>query len=197
MLRNRNGFVTSVMQYAARLRPYPRLFSSACARSTLIPPSSESEGEPSAAFDAFNDPNIFKDAQVRWELGAISASYAPIVFPNGRPEISEATKKMTQARIADGYAGQRINREDHQVQTLMGSLGRGKASAAVSPNPHLHKLSKNVRNDESIPLWQKHKMSIKEKMLGKTWNPQRKLSRQAMDEVRYLRKQVFFVCTGT
>ncbi|KFH72764.1 hypothetical protein MVEG_03053 [Podila verticillata NRRL 6337] len=195
MLRNSNGFVASVMQYAAYPRPYPRLLSTTCARYTVIPPSSESKGEPSTIFDAFNDPNIIKDAQARWGLGATSASYAPIVFPNGRPEISESTKKMTQARIADGYVGQRINKKDQncardiQAQTLMGSLGRGKASAAVSPNPHLHKLSNEVRNNEPTPLWQKHKIAIKEKMLGKTWNPQRKLSRQAMDEVRYLRKQ--------
>lgn len=187
--------MASIMQHAACLKLNPRLFSATCARSTAIP----SEGEvESTMFDAFSNPKIVKDAQARWGLGATPSSYASIVFPKGRPEISETTKKMIHARIARGYAGQRLSKEDQRscqdvsAQTLTESLGRGKVSAAVSPNPHLHKLPKETRNGEPIPLWQKHKMAIKEKMLGKTWNPQRKLSRQSMDEVRYLRKQVLF-----
>lgn len=183
------------MQHASCSRSNPRLFSATCARSTAIPPEGEVE---STLLDAFSDPSIVKDAQARWGLGATPSSYASIVFPRGRPDISETTKKMMQARIVGGYAGQSFSKEeqhsarDASALTLTESLGRGKVSAAVSLNPHLHKLSKETRHGEPMPLWQKHKMAIKEKMLGKTWNPQRKLSRQSMDEVRYLRKQVLF-----
>ncbi|ORZ28182.1 Neugrin-domain-containing protein [Lobosporangium transversale] len=139
-----------------------------------------------------------REASDRWGLDV--TEFASLVFPEGRSKIMEETKKLTAARISKGHIGERISKyerntlRDQQAREVLGqrtnhrSLTRGR----LSPNPHLHKDSKGMSEEEkedSMPLWMKHKLAIKEKLLGKAWIPQKRISRQAMEEVRYLRKQ--------
>ncbi|KAF9906405.1 hypothetical protein BX616_000737, partial [Lobosporangium transversale] len=148
--------------------------------------------------DAFSDSNTMREASDRWGLDV--TEFASLVFPEGRSKIMEETKKLTAARISKGHIGERISKyerntlRDQQAREVLGqrtnhrSLTRGR----LSPNPHLHKDSKGMSEEEkedSMPLWMKHKLAIKEKLLGKAWIPQKRISRQAMEEVRYLRKQ--------
>ncbi|KAF9178106.1 Required for respiratory growth protein 9 mitochondrial [Haplosporangium sp. Z 767] len=140
-------------------------------------------------------------AQDRWGLGSIS--FAPIVFPDGRPEIAEITSALVKERISRGYIGaasSRISkdmrntlRDQHakevfDLRTLSTSISSSSSPSSSSPNPHLHRSPRDGSEPE-IPQWRKHKEAIKNKLLGKAWNPQRKITRQAMEEVRYLRKQ--------
>ncbi|KAF9426511.1 Required for respiratory growth protein 9 mitochondrial [Podila epigama] len=145
--------------------------------------------------DAFSDPKVFKDAQARWGWAPSPIPCAPIVFPQGRPEIANLTKKMTEARIAGGYAVKRVTKEDQnnaleaKSRDVLAKFGKGSGNVInFSPNPHLHLPSKDG-SEEPIPLWKKHRMALKAKTHGKAWNPKRKVTRQAMDEIRYLRKQ--------
>ncbi|KAG0341846.1 Required for respiratory growth protein 9 mitochondrial [Podila humilis] len=173
----------------------------------VAPLADENSISGEVMLDAFADPIAYKNAQARWGLGGAisqtsssSSCYAPIIFPQGRSEITALTKELKEARISGGYSGQRIitkteryNQRDAQAQLLMKDFGRqsGRLSnGSISPNPHLHKVSRlAATKDADLPQWKKHKLAMKEKLLGKAWNPQRKLSREAMDEVRYLRKQ--------
>ncbi|KAG0263698.1 Required for respiratory growth protein 9 mitochondrial [Mortierella polycephala] len=138
-------------------------------------------------------------AQDRWGIGSIN--FAPIVFPDGRPEIAKIASTLAKERISRGHTGtgsvkiskdmRNALRDQHakevfDLRTLSTSISS--SSSSSSPNPHLHKLPRDGSEPE-IPLWKKHKEAIKKKLLGKTWNPKRKITRQAMEEVRYLRKQ--------
>ncbi|KAG0370446.1 Required for respiratory growth protein 9 mitochondrial [Gamsiella multidivaricata] len=142
--------------------------------------------------DVFSDTSTMQDAKERWGLGA--TEYAPIVFPKGRSEIVTRAKQLMQDRISNGHARPKIPKterntlRDQQATAALNLRASGRFSAtSSSPNPHLHRPSEE--GSDSIPQWMKHKLAIKQKLLGKTWNPQRKLSRQAMEEVRYLRKK--------
>ncbi|KAK3826177.1 MAG: Neugrin-domain-containing protein [Linnemannia gamsii] len=139
-----------------------------------------------------------------------------VVYPEGRPEIAELTRRMLENRIKSGHSGRRQHNQQQTLDTRDGALGagvnarsgdsplrsaaaarkRGSSTAATttssSPNPHLHKLPRDADGEvllTEVPLWKKHREAIKAKTGGQVWNPQRKLSRQAMEEVRYLRKQ--------
>jgi hypothetical protein len=124
-----------------------------------------------------------------------------IVYPEGRPEIVELTRKMMENRILGGYTGQRqlqAKKQQHidngdtydTPTTVMTKTG---TTASQSPNPHLHRAPRDANSSTAmeVPLWRKHREAIKAKTGGQAWNPQRKLTRQAMEEVRYLRKQVY------
>ncbi|KAG0304258.1 Required for respiratory growth protein 9 mitochondrial [Dissophora globulifera] len=130
-----------------------------------------------------------QEARRRWGIG--STNYASIISPAGRPEVLQETRTLTESRIAAGHAGQRLQTiltgipgDEQSHGHVVAKLDRPPGTESSVLNPHLHH-----RNTEPMPRWLQHKLAIKEKLLGKTWNPQRKLSRQAMEEVRYLRKQ--------
>lgn len=145
--------------------------------------------------DAFSNPSVMQEVKERWGLGG--AVFAHIVFPNGRAEIVDQTKKLTEARISRGYSGQQIPMDirntlrEQQSREARDFRFNSKSSTlhTTSPNPHLHRISADGTT-ELMPQWMKHKLAIKKKLLGKAWNPQRKLTRQAMEEVRLLHKQV-------
>ncbi|KAG0199634.1 hypothetical protein BGX28_007114 [Mortierella sp. GBA30] len=157
------------------------------APASTVPPNTVTK----TLIDAFANPKTSQEAKERWALG--TNHFAQIVYPRGRPEIADLTKKLTEARIKVGYTGQRIpkdirnNLRDQQAKEVLG-LRSSRLSSLSSPNPHLHRPPQDD-DSKPVPEWLKHKMAIKNKIVGKSWNPQRKLTRQAMEEVRYLRKQ--------
>ncbi|KAF9961247.1 Required for respiratory growth protein 9 mitochondrial [Mortierella alpina] len=150
-----------------------------------LPPASKPD-------DSFMDLGSSADAKERWALGA--TTFAPIVFPGGRPTIAEFTKTLTETRIKDGYTGQRVPKDvrnalrDQQAKAILDSRTGSILPGASSPNPHLHRAPRDG-STAPMPEWLKHKLAIKNKMNGERWDPQKKLTRQAMEEVRYLRKQ--------
>ncbi|KAF9132674.1 Required for respiratory growth protein 9 mitochondrial [Mortierella sp. 14UC] len=156
--------------------------------------------------DAFKDPSVLEDAKKRWGLEPSSSNTftnsgtrIEVVYPEGRPEIAELTRRMLENRIMGGHSGRRQQQQtlDTRTNSTSSSLtkaagGKPGSTTAASPNPHLHKLPRNADGEVvsvEVPLWRKHREAIKAKTEGQAWNPQRKLSRQAMEEVRYLRKQ--------
>ena len=145
-----------------------------------------------AIADGFNTNNT-QEARERWGLGAIDV--AAIVFPHGRPEVLNHTKMITESRILGGQvnhkAQQDMHNGHHQQSKSTMDVRTSNRSSSTTPSSTLKlQWSNKGESSESAPQWLKHKLAIKEKLLGKAWNPQRKLSRQAMEEVRYLRKQV-------
>ncbi|KAG9321921.1 hypothetical protein KVV02_004496 [Mortierella alpina] len=166
--------------------------------STLSAPAakttSSTADQPAASKpnDSLTDLSTSIDAKERWALGA--ATFAPIVFPSGRPAIAEFTKTLAETRIKDGYTGQRVPKDvrnalrDQQAKAVLDSRTGSILSGASSPNPHLHRAPRDG-STAPMPEWLKHKLAIKNKMNGERWDPQKKLTRQAMEEVRYLRKQ--------
>lgn len=46
----------------------------------------------------------------------------------------------------------------------------------------------NWRNDRTLPAWQRHKLSLKEKFEGAEWRPKRRVSREAMEGIRLLHR---------
>ena len=147
--------------------------------------------------DAFSDPGIMEEAKERWCLG--NENFAPVVYPKGRPEMAAQTKKLVETRIRNGFTGQGASSspQERRARRIL-DLGSQNDTSALSRPPlsssssssdiDLDEASKSDKN-ENMPQWMKHKLAIKKKLLGKAWNPQRKLTRQAMEEVRYLRKQ--------
>lgn len=160
--------------------------------------------------DAFEHHVILQEAKKRWGFDSPkSTSSVPmvgVIYPKGRAEIADLTHRMVQDRLLSGHAGQRQEQEKHSnnvhdtpVATRAGGTASQISKAPVaasstSPNPHLHKAPRDAdRIATEVPLWKKHREAIKAKTGGEAWNPQRKLTRQAMEEVRYLRKQVYFL----
>ncbi|KAF9967929.1 Required for respiratory growth protein 9 mitochondrial [Mortierella alpina] len=166
--------------------------------STLSDPAattaSSRSDQPAASTpdDSFTDISTRIDAKERWALGA--TTFAPIVFPSGRPAIAELTKTLAETRIKEGHTGQRVPKNvrnalrDQQSKSVLGSRTGSLLPGASSPNPHLHKAPRDG-STAPMPEWLKHKIAIKNKLNGEKWDPQKKLTRQAMEEVRYLRKQ--------
>ncbi|KAF9291969.1 Required for respiratory growth protein 9 mitochondrial [Mortierella alpina] len=142
--------------------------------------------------DSITDLSTSTDAKERWALGA--TTFAPIVFPSGRPAITELTKTLAETRIKDGFTGQRVPKDvrnalrDQQSKAILDSRTGNVLPGTSSPNPHLHRAPRDG-STAPMPEWLKHKLAIKNKMNGERWDPQKKLTRQAMEEVRYLRKQ--------
>lgn len=164
--------------------------------------------------DAFRHHAILQEAKKRWGFDSPrSTSSRPmvgVIYPKGRAEIADLTHRMVQDRLLSGYTGQRQVQEKHSnnahdtsVTTKAGTTASQLNNAPVaatstSPNPHLHKAPRDAdRIAIEVPLWKKHREAIKVKTGGQAWNPQRKLTRQAMEEVRYLRKQVYFCLVAT
>ncbi|GJJ68403.1 hypothetical protein EMPS_00749 [Entomortierella parvispora] len=135
--------------------------------------------------DAFQDPEIFAQAEQRWAIGSESTVFAPIVHRQGRPEIADLAAEMVKTRISNGIIQQKAKKHNtNEVQNV--SSGIRNRYEKSSPNPHLHKFG---QAQEEVPLWLKHKVAIKEKLQGERWNPVKKVTRHTMEEMRYLRKQ--------
>ncbi|KAF9586518.1 Required for respiratory growth protein 9 mitochondrial [Lunasporangiospora selenospora] len=149
--------------------------------------SSSPTHEPNEGKDAFSDLNVLAKARKRWGLEA--TSFTPIVFPGGRPEIMERTQKLKEDRISSGMYATRAARNDLREKDAKEMLNIKTSVKSQWINPQFHLSPRDPEDVAPTPQWKKHKMTIKDKLLGKAWNPQKKLSRQAMDEVRYLRKQ--------
>ncbi|KAG0209601.1 Required for respiratory growth protein 9 mitochondrial [Mortierella sp. NVP41] len=173
------------------------------------------------ATDAFTNPTVLQEAKKRWGLTAGSAksttspsaaaesplptppSKVKVVYPEGRPEIADLTRRMLENRILGGHTGRRQQQQQQAIDearkntsiastTTTGMQGSSPSTSSSSPNPHLHRAPRDADGGEvevEVPLWKKHRMAIKAKTGGQVWNPQRKLTRQSMEEVRYLRKQ--------
>lgn len=156
--------------------------------------------------DAFKHHDILQEAKKRWGFGLPkSTSSEPmvgVIYPQGRAEIVDLTQRMVQDRVLGGHSGQRQAQEKHSNDTSVTTKAGSTSSqlnmtpgtvTSSSPNPHLHKAPRDADGMTiEVPLWKKHREAIKAKTAGQAWNPQRKLTRQAMEEVRYLRKQVHF-----
>ncbi|KAI1314990.1 Required for respiratory growth protein 9 mitochondrial [Mortierella claussenii] len=149
-----------------------------------------------------------QEASDRWGLGA--SEYAPIVFPKGRDEIKKKIMDRASTRRSIGYPDRgRISEVEKSTHRHLGdrssSGGTAKTSttassvatktisldlrSASSPNPHLHQMSRESSEEKPVPLWMKHQMAIKEKLNGQAWSPQKRVTRKAMDEIRFLHKQ--------
>ncbi|OAQ27352.1 hypothetical protein K457DRAFT_632430 [Linnemannia elongata AG-77] len=153
--------------------------------------------------DAFKHHDILQEAKKRWGFGLPkSTSSEPmvgVIYPQGRAEIVDLTQRMVQDRVLGGHSGQRQAQEKHSNDTSVTTKAGSTSSqlnmtpgtvTSSSPNPHLHKAPRDADGMAiEVPLWKKHREAIKAKTAGQAWNPQRKLTRQAMEEVRYLRKQ--------
>ncbi|KAF8931488.1 Required for respiratory growth protein 9 mitochondrial, partial [Haplosporangium gracile] len=156
--------------------------------------------------DAFQHPSVLQAAKKRWGLDSPksinSGLKVGVIYPEGRAEIADLTRRMVEDRVLGGQTGQRQvqgknnnNAHDTSVATKAGTtpylLKRASvAMTSASPNPHLHKAPRDANSTAiEVPLWKKHREAIKSKTGGQAWNPQKKLTRQAMEEVRYLRKQ--------
>jgi hypothetical protein len=46
------------------------------------------------------------------------------------------------------------------------------------------------RKSKTLPEYQRHKLAIKEKLNGQTWQPRHRLSREAMDHMKQLAREV-------
>lgn len=46
------------------------------------------------------------------------------------------------------------------------------------------------RKNKALPGYQRHKLAIKEKLNGQTWQPRHRLSREAMDHMKQLAREV-------
>ncbi|KAI9290020.1 hypothetical protein BC943DRAFT_313134 [Umbelopsis sp. AD052] len=46
------------------------------------------------------------------------------------------------------------------------------------------------RKNKALPEYQRHKLAIKEKLNGQTWQPRHRLSREAMDHMKQLAREV-------
>ncbi|KAF9924266.1 Required for respiratory growth protein 9 mitochondrial [Linnemannia zychae] len=152
--------------------------------------------------DAFKDSSILDEARKRWGLEppaklsdsrtesttevASPSTRSGVIYPQGRPEIAELTRKMMEARISNGHTGRRRHETQEPTSSTTHSTSSEtlKGSTASSPNPQFHRASM-----EDAPLWKKHRETIKAKIGGEAWNPRRKITRQSMEEVRYLRRQ--------
>ncbi|KAG9060946.1 Required for respiratory growth protein 9 mitochondrial [Linnemannia hyalina] len=156
--------------------------------------------------DAFKHHDILQEAKKRWGFDSpkstSSGRMVGVIYPKGREEIADLTHRMVQDRVLGGHTGQRQVQEKHsnnaygtsvttKAQTTTSQLNKAPVAAiSTSPNPHFHKAPRDAdRIATEVPLWRKHRQAIKAKTGGQAWNPQRKLTRQAMEEVRYLRKQ--------
>lgn len=175
--------------------------------------------------DAFKHPATLQEAKKRWGLledpisttTTTSSAVTPpkagggvIIYPEGRREIANLTRRMMENRILGGFTGQRHlqgkkqhndsdNAYDTSAATMVKTgtiISQLNKRGPASPNPHLHRAPRdaNSRTAMEVPPWRKHRETIKAKTGGQAWNPQRKITRQAMEEVRYLRKQVYIFC---
>ncbi|KAF8976360.1 Required for respiratory growth protein 9 mitochondrial [Entomortierella lignicola] len=141
-----------------------------------------------AAGDAFSSSNISQEARIRWGLGA--TIFANIIFPKGRAEICDQTKKLMDERILNGHSVRRPpldTRSHRSEESKVLNKHNIFSTLPTSPNPHLHRTSRDV--EPEMPEWMKHRLAIKKKLQGEAWNPQRKLTRKSMEEVRFLHKQ--------
>ena len=46
------------------------------------------------------------------------------------------------------------------------------------------------RKDKSLPEYKRHKLAMKEKLNGKSWQPHKRVSREVMDHMKQLARQV-------
>jgi hypothetical protein len=142
--------------------------------------------------DAFQDPESLVQAEQRWGIGASTTEFSPIVYRQGRLEIANLADQLRKSRISSGIIPQK-NKKNISNDSASGTTGtvpgtRSNKYQKQSPNPHLHMLY--GQKQEEAPLWLKHKVAIQEKLKGERWNPVKKVTRQTMEEMRYLRKQV-------
>lgn len=49
--------------------------------------------------------------------------------------------------------------------------------------------TKNWRKDKTLPEWKRQKLSLNEKLKGEKWNPNKKLSRDEIETVRFMKTQ--------
>ncbi|KAG0045504.1 Required for respiratory growth protein 9 mitochondrial [Gryganskiella cystojenkinii] len=158
--------------------------------SSSTSPASESESTPlDQRLDAFQHPETLAKAELRWGLGSTPTEFSPIVHPQGRPGIADLVDQMRKIRISSGIIRQRsINKNDDNNSLSTATTGPRNKFEKATPNQHLHKPLYGQLQEEA-PLWLKHKVAIVEKLSGKRWNPVKKITRQSMEEIRYLHKQ--------
>lgn len=57
-------------------------------------------------------------------------------------------------------------------------------------NQGKYRIPDNWRKNEFIPEWKKQKYALNEKFKGGSWNPSKKLSREEMESVRMLKREI-------
>ncbi|KAF9348434.1 hypothetical protein BGX34_002490 [Mortierella sp. NVP85] len=115
-----------------------------------------------------------KEAKERWCLG--NENFAPVVYPQGRSEIVVHVKKLVETRIRNGFTGQGASGppQERRARRILdlgsqndaSTFSRPPSSSSSSAGIDLHEASKSDEN-ENMPLWMKHKLAIKKKLLGK------------------------------
>ncbi|KAG0228110.1 Required for respiratory growth protein 9 mitochondrial [Actinomortierella wolfii] len=131
----------------------------------------------STTVNPFSKPEVRKQAIARWGLDYKGPS--ALVYPQGRPEVSALAKETASMRIASGLYDRKKPKNDKGVVDPSHADQEDSDSVA----------SARRRLDKDAPLWLKHKLAIREKLGGQAWQPHRRVSRQTMEQIRYLRKQ--------
>lgn len=132
--------------------------------------------------------NLSKNLSVKdldWISSKVKGAQSPDSKPTKNPAFTGSkrhskpqSEKATSAGLSKGLAGD-FNLDDSLVKY------RSKWS----------RLEKNTDEgkDDSAPDWKLKKQQIKEKFEGKPWEPPRRLSRAAMDRIRFLAKEVILM----
>ncbi|BAO41254.1 uncharacterized protein YNL213C [Kluyveromyces marxianus] len=68
--------------------------------------------------------------------------------------------------------------------------GKAKQLIQVVNDTEEHTIKKSWRDDKNLPDWKRQKLALKEKLKGEKWNPSKKLSREQMESVRLLKRQL-------
>ncbi|KAG0257601.1 Required for respiratory growth protein 9 mitochondrial [Actinomortierella ambigua] len=131
----------------------------------------------------FSQPTVRQEAIARWGLDYRGPS--ALVYPEGRPEVAALVKEATGARIAAGlFPHRRLNKDKKKKKEEPLASG-----ATTDQAEGGNTVSARRRLDKDAPLWLKHKLTIREKHGGEYWDPQRRVPRQTMEQIRYLRHQ--------
>ncbi|KAF9972309.1 Required for respiratory growth protein 9 mitochondrial [Actinomortierella ambigua] len=129
-----------------------------------------------ASENPFSEPSVRQEAIARWGLDYRGPS--ALVYPQGRPDIAALAKETSGARIASGLFPQRKPKKDRGAATEMADQAKDKDATFTR-----RKL------DKDAPVWLKHRQTIREKHGGEFWEPHKRVPRQTMEQIRYLRKQ--------
>lgn len=95
-------------------------------------------------------------------------------------------KEKKQAKTLD----QIIKIETNEAPKLPAETQERRLSPLQFMNQGRSKIPENWRKDQMMPEWKRQKYALGEKFKGKAWNPVKKLSRDEMESVRLLKREL-------
>lgn len=98
---------------------------------------------------------------------------------SSEPDLSESQKESTEK-----------SETPKDSKTSKTSRKEKKLSVIEFMNQSRLKIPSDWRKDTGMPEWKRQKFALAEKFKGKKWSPQKKLSREEMNSVRVLKKEL-------